>query len=191
MNTQGIFAIPILVWSLVWGVVPLRAQDVLSGTSPQIEMGFQGFLVFPQGDLRGSVNGKTGFQLGAHGSLGLAEASEWRPRLDYTRLDSGSFDLSSGPSTTTLQGVSLGLDYLGYLGASRRGVYGLAGANLAWWHGQDRDSGTTRELYPGLRAGAGNRFGQAFAMEVNLDLGRFRPSAGMATSLTLGAFYKF
>jgi len=194
MNAKGIFTIPLLAWAMA----PLQAQmvtprglDVLSGSSPQIEMGIQGFLVFPQGDLRSTVNGKTGFQVGAHGSLGMAESSEWRPRIDYTRLDSGSSTLSSGSSATTIQAVSLGLDYLAYLGTSRRGLYGFAGANLAWWYGQDRDSGTTRETYPGLRVGAGNRFGQAFSLEANLDLSRFRPSAGTESRLTLGAFYKF
>jgi hypothetical protein len=39
--------------------------------------------------------------------------------------------------------------------------------------------------------GAGNRFGQAFSLEANLDLSRFRPSAGTESRLTLGAFYKF
>ena len=181
MNVKGLFA----NLMLVGGLWPLQAQatqrglDQLAGTSPQVEMGIQGFLVLPQGDLRRAVDGTDGLQLGVHGALGMAETGEWRPRIDYTRLDGGS-------SATTMQGVSLGLDYLDYFGAGRRGVYGFAGAKLTWWHGQ-----TTRGTYPGLRLGAGNRFGQAFSLEANLDLGRFRDSSGTEASVSLGAFYKF
>lgn len=184
--------------ALAGGLAPLQLHaytppglDLLSGAGPGVAVGLQGSFVFPQGDLRSSVNGRVGFQFGAHAALGTSEASEWRPRADYTRLDSGSLDPLSGMSTTTIQGVSLGLDHLSFLGAGRRGIYGLLGANVAWWHGQYAGGGATRETGPGFRAGLGNRFSGSFAMEMSLDLGRYRDSAGMGTSFRTGAFLTF
>ena len=163
-------------------MAPLSAQ--------QTEAGIQASLVFPQSDLRSAVGGRTGFQLGVHGAIDLQGGSELRPRIDFTRLDGGAFSLSSG-STTTIEAVGIGVDYLRCLEGRRRGLYGVAGIELNWWNVKNRFSGSERETTPSLMIGAGHRFNASTAMEFNLDYGRFRPSFGTASSIKGGVFYRF
>jgi hypothetical protein len=117
-------------------ILPLSAQET--------EAGIQGGLIFPQSDLRSAVNGRTGFTLGVHGGIDLQGGNELRPRIDYTRIDGGSFSLSSLNSTTTVQAVGVGIDYLRYLEGRRRGQFilvdgvqpGLGPVPLLRGHGQ-------------------------------------------------------
>jgi hypothetical protein len=168
---------------LAAGALPLAAQ--------QTEAGIQGALVFPQNDLRSATNGRTGFALGVHGGIDLQGGSELRPRIDYTRIDGGSFSLSSLTSTTTVQAVGLGVDYLYYLEQRLRGAYAVAGVELDWWESQYRFNGSQRETSPSLMVGVGHRFNANVSMEFNLDWGQFRPSMGSASSIKAGVFYQF
>jgi len=168
---------------LVVGMLPLSAQ--------QTEAGIQGSLVFPQSDLRSAVGARTGFEVGVHGAIDLQQGQELRPRIDYTRIDGGSFSLSSLSSTTTVSGISLGADYLCYLEQRRRGLYAVAGVGLVWWTSEYRFSGTTHETSPSLMIGAGHRFNTNVAMEFNVDLGKFRSTAGQASTIKAGIFYRF
>jgi hypothetical protein len=157
----------------------------------QTEAGIQGSLVFPQQNLRQAVGGRTGFQLGVHGAIDLQGGSELRPRIDYTRIDGGSWSLASLSGSTTIQAVSVGADYLRYLEGIRRGLYGVAGVGLFWWNSDERGGGHTRETSPSLMVGAGHRFNSSVSMEFSVDLGHFRPSVGSASSIKGGIFYRF
>jgi len=163
--------------------LPMSAMDT--------EAGIQGSILFPQSDLRSAVGGRAGFQVGVHGAIDLQAGNELRPRIDYTRIDGGSFSLSSLSSTTTVHGVGLGLDYLGYLEGRRRGLYGVGGVSLVWWSSDLRFGGSTRETAPVVMAGVGHRFNASTAMEFSIDYGRFRPDAGTASSIKAGIFYRF
>jgi len=164
-------------------VLPLAAQDT--------EAGIQGGLVFPQNDLRSAVGGRTGFTFGFHGGIDLQGGNELRPRIDYMRIDGGSFSLSSLNSTTTVQSVGIGLDFLRYLEQRRRGSYAVGGIELNWWNSQYRFGGSVRETSPSLMIGVGHRFNSSVSMEFNLDYGQFRPSVGVASSIKGGVFYRF
>ncbi|MDR3673060.1 MAG: hypothetical protein P4L36_19605 [Holophaga sp.] len=183
---------------LAVGLAPLGAQDMgsASGSSMSIfntqsRVGIQGFLVSPQGDLRDAVGGRTGFQVGAHWSIGYDGGGELRPRVDYTRFDGGSLSFSSTLSTTTLQGVGVGVDYLRYLDGSHLGFYVLAGASINWWDASYRFASDSEGTYPAAQVGVGHRFNQALAVEFDVGYGPFRPSMGAGDTIKLGAFYKF
>jgi len=160
-------------------------------TAQQTEAGIQGSLLFPQSDLHSAVNGRVGFQVGVHGAIDLQGGSELRPRIDFTRLDGGSFSLSSGSSTTTIEAVGVGVDYLRYMEERRRGLYACAGIELDWWNVQYRFRNSDRETTPMLMVGVGHRFNSSTSMEFNLDYGQFRPSVGTASSIKGGVFYRF
>jgi hypothetical protein len=164
-------------------ILPLSAQET--------EAGIQGGLIFPQSDLRSAVNGRTGFTLGVHGGIDLQGGNELRPRIDYTRIDGGSFSLSSLNSTTTVQAVGVGIDYLRYLEGRRRGSYAVAGIELNWWESQYRFRGSDRETSPSLMVGVGHRFNSSWSMEFNLDWGQFRSYVGTASDIKGGVFYRF
>ncbi len=168
---------------LAAAVLPLPAEET--------EAGIQASLVFPQQDLRSQVGGRTGFQVGVHGAIDLQGGSEVRPRLDYTRIDGGSWSLASLSGSTTVQAVGIGADYLRYLEGRRRGLYGVAGVELNWWNTDQRGGGSVRETAPSVMIGAGHRFNSAVAMEFSLDFGQFRPSVGTASSIKGGVFYRF
>jgi hypothetical protein len=172
--------IPVLCFA---AALPLAAYET--------EAGIQGGLVFPQNDLRSAVGGRTGFTFGFHGGIDLQGGQELRPRLDYTRIDGGSFSLSSLNSTTTVQAIGIGLDYIYYVEQRRRGSYVVGGLELNWWETQNRFGGSDRETSPSLMIGVGHRFNSAVSMEFNLDYGQFRPSAGVASSIKGGVFYRF
>jgi hypothetical protein len=163
--------------------LPIAAQ--------QSEAGIQGAFVFPQSDLRSAVGGRAGFTVGVHSGIDLQGGNELRPRIDYTRIDGGSFSLSSLDSTTTVQGIGLGADYVSYLEDRRRGVYACGGVSLVWWTSDLRFGGTTRRTAPMFMIGAGHRFNSQVGMEFNLDYGSFRSSKGTASSLKAGMFYRF
>jgi hypothetical protein len=163
----------------------------LSLLNPKSGAGIQGFLVLPQADLRDSVNGRCGFGVGIHGAIDLEGGAQCRPRVDYSRLDAGAFSVSSVSSTTTIQEVSLGADYLAYVAANRRGFYGVMGANLAWWEVQNRFTPSTRITTPMVLAGPGFRFGDALSVEAELEYGRYRPSVGAENAIRIGCFYLF
>jgi hypothetical protein len=169
--------------SLCAGLVPLAAQET--------EAGIQALAVFPQDDLRAAVGGRTGFDVGVHSSIDLTGGSELRPRIDYTRIDGGSFSLSSLSSTTTISGIGVGADFLQFLNDQRRGPYVTGGLDLVWWTTQYRFSSSQREISPTLMLGAGHRFNSAISMEFNLDLGHFRPAVGQAADIRAGLFYQF
>ena len=168
---------------LAAAVPPLPAEPT--------EAGIQGSLVFPQQDLRSAVGGRTGFQVGVHGAIDLQGGSEARPRIDYTRIDGGSWSLSSLSGSTTVQAVSLGADYLRYFEGRRRGLYGVAGLGLSWWHSDERGGGSTHKTSPSLMVGAGHRFNSSVSMEFSVDFGQFRSSVGSASSIKGGVFYRF
>jgi hypothetical protein len=181
---------------LAAGLAPLGAQDLgfqnpISMFNYQSRIGIQGFLVSPQGDLRSAVDGRTGFQVGAHWSITYDGGGELRPRVDYTRFDGGSLSFSSTLSTTTLQGAGVGVDYLRYLDGSHLGFYAMAGASIAWWYASYRFQDNTQGTYPAAQVGIGHRFNQALSVEFNVGYGPFRPSMGAGDTVKLGAFYKF
>ena len=153
--------------------------------------GCQGYLVVPESDLRAAVGGRLGFELGAHGAISLEGGAELRPRLDYTRLDGGAFSFSTLSSTTTVQGLSMGVDYVGYLDESLRGLFGVLGVNLGWWHTMNRFADDTRKTAPGILFGVGNRFNSALSLELDLNYGTFRSPAGAESSFNLGLLYRF
>jgi hypothetical protein len=171
------------VLCLAAAMLPLAAQET--------EAGIQGALVFPQNDLRSAVGGRTGFTFGFHEGIDLLGGNELRPRIDYTRIDGGSFSLPALNSTTTVQAVGIGVDYLRYLESRLRGAYAVAGLELNWWSTQYRFQGSQRETSPSLMIGVGHRFNAAIAMEFNLDYGQFRPSVGSASSIKGGVSYQF
>ncbi len=168
---------------LAAGMLPLGAQ--------QTEAGIQGSLVFPQQDLRTATGGRIGFQVGVHGAIDLGGGNEIRPRIDYTRVDGGSFSLASLTSTTTVYGVGLGADYLRYLEERRRGLYAFGGVGLVWWYSQYRFAGSTRLTSPTASIGVGNRFNANWGMEFGLEVGQFRSSLGGYSSLKGGVWYRF
>ena len=179
MNSKALF----VTLSLCAGLVPLAAQET--------QAGLQALAVFPQDNLRSAVGGRTGFDVGVHSSIDLDGGSELRPRLDYTRIDGGSFSLSSLSSTTTVNGIGAGADFLQFLNEQRRGPYVTGGLQLVWWTTQYRFSSTQREISPSLMIGVGHRFNSAFSMEFNMDLGHFRATAGQAADIKAGLFYEF
>ena len=193
MNSKG----HAVILCMVAGLLPLAAQDVDSGVRSILGMssaptiGIQGFLVSPQQDLRSAVGGRPGFAVGAHWSFDMDNATELRPRLDYTRLDGGSFSFSNVTSTTTVQGVGFGADMLWYLDESRRGLYGALGANLCWWSYKNTFFGNSTTVSPSVLFGVGNRFSQSLSAEINVDYGRFRSGDGRESSIRLGLYYKF
>jgi len=170
--------------SLALSVLPLCAQMTT-------EAGMQGSVVFPQDDLRSAVGGRAGFNFGFHYSIDLQGGNELRPRIDFTRIDGGSFSASSLTSTTTVQGIGIGVDYLRYLEGRNRGLYGVAGLDLVWWNSDYRFGGSERKTAPSLMVGAGHRFNSAWSMEFTMDFSQFRASAGTASTLRAGALYKF
>jgi hypothetical protein len=157
----------------------------------ETEAGIQGSLVFPQQDLRSATGGRTGFQVGVHGAVDLGGGSELRPRIDYTRVDGGSFSLGSLTSTTTVHGVGIGADFLKYLDERRRGLYGFGGLALTWWSSDYRFGGTTRLTSPSVIFGVGHRFNSSVGMEFSVDFGQFRSSAGAYSDIKGGVFYRF
>jgi len=189
----------IMVLILAAGLLPLAAQDTGLGSQgsglglfgSQNEAGIQGAVVLPENDLRNAVGGRTGFGLGVHGAIAMDGGTEIRPRIDYTRLDGGSFSLSSISSTTTVQEVSVGADYLVYAGGTRQGLYGFAGANLAWWYTQNRFSGNTRKVSPTLLFGPGFRFNKSISGDLSFEYGQFRSSVGTECNIKGSIFYSF
>jgi hypothetical protein len=173
--------LPILC--LAGGMVPLCGQ--------QTEAGIQGSVLFPQQALRQATDGHVGFELGVHAAIDLQGGNEIRPRLDYTRIDGGSFSGSSLTGTTSVQGVGLGADYLRYLEDTRRGLYGAAGLELFWWNTKYRFSGSDRLTTPMVMIGVGHRFNANVAAEFDIDFGQFRSSVGTASSIKGGIFYRF
>jgi hypothetical protein len=147
--------------------------------------------VFPQQDLRTATGGRTGFSFGVHGAIDLQGGSELRPRIDYTRVDGGSFSLASLTSTTTVTGIGIGCDYLKYLEDRRRGLYGFGGVALTWWASDYRFDGTTRLTSPSLVAGVGHRFNSSVGMEFSVDFGQFRPHFGTYSNIKGGVSYRF
>jgi len=172
-----------IVLCLAAAALPLGAQ--------QTEAGIQGSLVFPQQNLRAATGGRTGFDVGVHGDIDLGGGSEIRPRISYTRVDGGSFSLTSLTSTTTVYGIGIGADYLRYLEERRRGLYGFGGVGLVWWYSQYRFDGSTRLTSPSAVIGVGNRFNSNWGMEFSLDVGQFRSSLGGYTSFKAGVWYNF
>ena len=193
MNVKG----QAVILCMAAGMLPLAAQDIDSGVrsilgmSGSTSIGVQAFLVSPQQDLRSAVGGRTGFAVGTHWAFDMADATELRPRVDYTRMDGGSFSFSAVSSTTTVQGVSVGADWLWYLDESRRGLYAMGGANICWWSFKNTFAGNSTTVSPSLVFGAGNRFNQSLSAEVNVDYGRFRPGDGRESSIRLGIYYQF
>jgi hypothetical protein len=192
-------AIALLI--VVAGILPLSAQDTgLDGVgglagynlfSGQSGFGFQAFAVMPESDLHSAVGGRTGYEVGIHTTVGIDTASELRPRFDYTRLDGGSFSSTNATSTTTINGLSLGVDYLYYFQGTRTGMYGMAGANIAWWECQNRFVANTRQTSPTFLIGPGFRFSKGFAAELEFEFGQFRPSEGTDSSIKLGGVVDF
>jgi hypothetical protein len=168
-----------------------RIPTDLSLLTNQSGAGVQAFVVLPQADLRNAVNGRAGFEVGVHASVGLDGDGEVRPRIGYTRLDAGSFSASSVSSTTTVQAISLGADYLVFARANRRGFYGAFGGSLAWWEVKNRFESSSRLTTLMAQAGPGFRFGEAFSVEADLEFGRFRPAAGTESAIKVGCFYLF
>ena len=193
MNLKGLA----VIMCVAAGVVSLSAQEVDAGVRSILGMpnspaiGIQAFVVSPQQDLRTTVGGRTGFAVGAHWAFALDDALEMRPRIDYTRLDGGSFSFNSVSSTTTVQGVSIGADVIRYQDESQRGLYGMLGANLCWWSVKNTFLGNTTTTAPTVLFGVGNRFSQSLSAEIEVDYGKFRAGDGRASSIRLGAFYKF
>ena len=168
-----------------------RIPTDLSLLSQKSGAGIQAFLVLPQAGLRDAVNGRTGFEVGVHASVGLDGDAECRPRIDYTRLDAGAFSASSVSSTTTIQAISLGVDYLAFVNSSRSGFYGAFGASLAWWEVKNRFEPSSRLTTLMVQAGPGFRFSDAFSVEADLEYGRFRSSVGTESAIKVGCFYLF
>jgi len=173
----------ILTLCLAAGALPLAALET--------EGGIHGSLIFPQNDLHTAVGGRIGFQVGVQSGIDFGGGNELRPRIDYTRLDGGSFSLTSMSSTTTVQAVGVGVDYLRYLEEQRRGLYGVAGVSLNWWETHYRFTGNDRETSPSFMLGAGQRFNSSWSMEFNLEWGQFRPTMGSAGQIKAGVFYHF
>lgn len=157
----------------------------------ETEAGIQGSLVFPQQDLRSATGGRTGFSFGVHGAIDLQGGSELRPRIDYTRVDGGSFSLASLSSTTTVTGIGIGCDYLKYMEDRRRGLYGFGGLALTWWSSDLRFDGTTRKTSPSIVLGVGHRFNSSVGMEFSVDFGQFRSHQGAYSNFKGGVSYRF
>ena len=153
--------------------------------------GVQGYLVVPEGDLRTAVGGRLGLEIGAHGTIPVQAGSELRPRLDYTRMDGGAFSFSSLNSTTTVHGLGLGVDYVGYLDESNLGLFGAIGVNLTWWQTMNRFANNTEKTAPGVLFGIGNRFNASLSVELDLNYGTFRSPVGAESSFNLGLLYRF
>jgi hypothetical protein len=194
MNVKGLG----LIFCLAIGTVPLAAQvddffdqAAPAGVTQGAGLGVQAFLVSPQENLRQAVDGRLGFQVGVNWSMPLGGNVELRPRLDYTRVDGGAFHPSSLTSTTTIQGVSLGADALWFFAENRRGPYAVTGLNLTWWETHYQFNGNDRETSPSLIAGIGHRFNRRLSLELDLELGQFRPSQGSESSIKAGVFYMF
>jgi hypothetical protein len=168
-----------------------RVPTDLSLLTNQSGAGVQAFAVLPQSGLRDAVNGRTGFDVGVHASVGLDNCDEIRPRIDYTRLDAGSFSGSSLSSTTTVQAVSLGVDYLAFVKTNRRGFYGAFGTSLAWWNVKNRFESSSRLTTLMVQAGPGFRFGDNLSVEADLEFGRFRQTVGTESAIKVGVFYLF
>lgn len=179
MNARTL--LPILC--LAVAAAPLAATET--------EAGIQGSLVFPQQDLRTATGGRTGFSFGVHGAIDLQGGSELRPRIDYTRVDGGSFSLASLTSTTTVTGIGIGCDYIKYIEERRRGLYGFGGVALTWWSSDYRFDGTTRLTSPSLALGVGHRFNSSVGMEFSVDCGQFRSHFGSYSNIKAGVFYRF
>jgi hypothetical protein len=183
------------------GILPLSAQDTgldsvgdLPGFnlfSGQSGFGIQGFAVMPQSNLHDAVGGRTGFEVGVHTTVPLAANTELQPRFDYTRLDAGSFSFSNATSVTTINGLSVGADFLYYFQGSRTGMYAMGGANFAWWECQNRFVDNTRHTSPTLLFGPGFRFSKAFAAELEFEFGQFRQSVGADNSIKIGGVVDF
>lgn len=190
---------PILLVLLAAGLTPLAAQgdsfsglqDALAFMNPGTQLGIQAFLVSPQGELRTELDGRLGFQVGAHWQKDFQQGFQLRPRVDYTRYDGGAFSVSSATSTTTLQGLGVGADLLCYLDSSHQGLYALAGADLTWWDAQYRFSGSNQGAFPGLKLGLGHRFNPSVAVEFEADMAPYRPMVGAGESIKFGALYNF
>jgi len=157
----------------------------------QTEAGVQASLVFPQNALRTATDGSIGFQVGFQEGVDLGGGNEVRGRIDYTRVDGGSFHLSSLNSTTTVQGLGVGADYLRYLEDRRRGFYAFGGLALDWWFTHYRFTSGDRTTTPTLRLGIGHRFDSNFGVEFGADWGQFRSDVGSFTNLKAGVTYRF
>jgi hypothetical protein len=190
---------PILLFLLAAGPTPLAAQDdslsglqdALSFLNPATQLGLHALLVSPQGELRTELDGRLGFQVGAHWLKDLQQGFQLRPRVDYSRYDGGAFSFSSATSTTTLQGLGVGADLLRYLDNSHLGLYTLAGVDLTWWNAQYRFNGNNQGTFPGLKAGLGHRFNHSVAVEFDADVAPWRPMMGAGDSIKFGVFYNF
>lgn len=183
---------------LALGLAPLSAQDLGLGSpysswlfNGRTSGGVQGLLVLPQAGLRSTVSGRSGFQVGVHAGVALDGNAELRPRIDYTRLDGGSFSVSDLDSTTTVQEVSLGADYMLFIDSTERGLYGVVGAGLAWWQVEHRFSDNTHQVAPAAMVGTGFRFNRTITVEVNAGLSQFRPVAGSENDIRAGAYFTF
>jgi hypothetical protein len=172
-------------------VQPFDAGDSQSSqiTKPAAG-GIQMALVVPEGDMRSSLNGRTGFSVGAHGGVPVGDGLEMRPRFDYTRLDGGSFSANSLDSTLTMEGIGLGADILAYGDKDRTGPYAFAGANLTMWYIKHRFDPDTKGVYPNISAGVGTRFTDSFSADLEFDYGRFRPGVGTLGAMRLVIYYR-
>jgi hypothetical protein len=164
----------------------------LPAAADDTRAGIQAAIVFPQNDLRTTVDGTLGLTVGVHVDIILGGGSEFRPRLDYLQCDTEPLHALTLSSTrTTAHATSLGLDYLRFFEPGSRGAYGVVGTGIQWWSASQPGFGDSHETAPFLRLGGGFRFHSDVAAEITWNLGCFRPTSGTAGSIQAGITYRF
>lgn len=136
----------------------------------------------PLGDLKDAVDSHVGVGVGAHVTFELASGSVLRPRLDYIYYPE-AYDV------VTLTNLSLGLDYLYFVGGSAEGLYLTVGVTGNCWTEKVSNDGSSSTTKFGYAGGLGYNFSDTFGMELRYTNTKL-PHADFSAS-QLGFIFRF
>jgi hypothetical protein len=180
-----------LLGAIACGASHLQAEEP--------RLGVQVIGSIPSGGLKDVTDGHAGWGVGAHMTFDLGGAHLLRPRLD------GVFYPSAGEHGATQKAtdLSLGSDYLFFLGGKQEGLYLMGGLAVHRWEfkastqpvgGYPGYSGATNSTQFGYSLGVGCDFTRALGAEVRYVDSRFTTldhQAHTARSFQAGLTYRF
>jgi len=121
---------PVLLPLLLASALPLLAQE-----SSRPTFGFSVQLSSPTGDLQEDTDKTFGAGLGFLVQWDLGRGHALRPKVDLNIFNVSEYEPSHSNyrESRNLSAVSLGVDYLYYMGGTPRGLYVTGGANVTRW----------------------------------------------------------
>ncbi len=161
--------------------------------------GLQVHVSAPTGDLKTAVDNKPGAGLGAHVTFDLGGGHMLRPRFDAVFFPEGTFN----GFKTKANDLSLGGDYLFFLGGKPEGLYLTAGIGLHRWSVDSTTpamgsavatSGSQSSSRFGYAAGFGYNFNRAMGAELRYISTHYANQTAWdpaANSLQAGVTFRF